>query len=58
VARPWGIALSALAYLVSLLHGGVISTALLILIPLLIARPQEPRYSPPPVEEEGWEPGH
>ena len=59
-ARPWGIALSALACGMAFAPGQIaLSTQWLILVPLLWARSPAPagapRYSPPPVEEEGWE---
>ena len=56
-ARPLGIALSALTYGIQLGHGAVISSVLLILIPLLVARPATAeRYSVPPASEEGVTP--
>jgi hypothetical protein len=56
-ARPLGIALAALTYGIQLGHGTVISSVLLILIPLLVARPGTvERYSVPPSSEEGVTP--
>jgi hypothetical protein len=46
-ARPAGIAVSALSYLIGLGSGRVISTVLLILIPLLIPQPAPPLPRPP-----------
>jgi len=58
-ARSWGIATTAVAYLIGLAEGRFISTILIVLIALLIARPPvrptDAGYSRPPVEEESWE---
>jgi hypothetical protein len=59
-AKPWGIALSALACGMAFAQGEIgFSTQLLILAPLLWARPtgqRVQRYSPPPALEEGVTP--